>query len=122
MWNECELYSPSQSPCLLELAEQPVVCPQGEVERPGFVVLRVSLEVLDDVCEEVSALHTAARRLVAQLGEMDVEVVVRRLVVQVDSQLTGWEVEALQDGLLRHSETDIIIQSVLHNIMDVYEK
>lgn len=103
----------SQPPRLLKLAEQSVVRPQGEVQGPGFVVLRVGLEVLDDVCEEVGTLHPAARCLVAQLGEVDVEVVVGGLVVQVDSQLTGWQVVALQDGLLRHIETDVIILSGL---------
>ncbi len=57
-------------------------------------------------------LHAAARCLVAQLGEVDVEVVVRRLVVEVDSQLAGWKAVALQDGLLSHNETRIIILSV----------
>lgn len=67
------------------------------------------MQVLDDVCEEVGPLHAAARRLVAQLGEVDVEVVVGRLVVQVDSQLAGWKVVALQDGLLSRDDTRIII-------------
>lgn len=79
------MYSPLQSPCLLELAEQSIVSPQGEVQGAGFVELGVRLEVLDDVCQEVGSLHTTARRLVAQLGEVDVEVVVGRLVVKVDS-------------------------------------
>lgn len=92
----------SQPPRLLKVAEQSVLRPQGEVQGPGFVVLGVGLEVLDDVREEVRPLHAAARRLVAQLGEVDVEVVVGRLVVQVDSQLTGRKAVALQDGLLNH--------------------
>ena len=97
-----------QSFGLLELAEQSVVCPQGEVQCPVFVVVGVRLEVLDDVCEEVGTLHTTAWSLVAQLGEVDMEVVVRWLVVQVDPQLTGWEVVALQDGLLSHMKPAII--------------
>ena len=98
----------SQLPCLLELAEQSVIGPQGEVQRPSCVVLWVGLEVLDDISEEVGSLHTTARGLVAQLGEVDMEVVVGRLVVQVHSQLTGWEVVLLQDGLLSHNKSDII--------------
>lgn len=78
------MYSTLQSPCLFELAEQSIVRPQREIQGAGLVVLGVGLEVLDDVCQEVGALHTAARRLVAQLGEVDVKVVVGRLVVQVD--------------------------------------
>lgn len=101
--------SPLQPPCLLELAEQSVVCPQGKVQGPGFVVLGVRLDILDDVSEEVRPLHAAARRLVAQFGEMDVEMVVGRLVVQVDSQLAGWKVVALQDGLLRDNDTGVIL-------------
>lgn len=112
-------HSTLQSPCLLELAEQSVVCPQGEVQCPVFVVLGVRLEVLDDVREEVGALHATARSLVAQLGEVDVEVVVGRLVVQIDSQLASWEVVALQDGLLSHNETGIINLFVLFIIMDI---
>lgn len=93
-----------QPPCLFELAKQSIICPQGEVQGPGFIIMWVRLEVLDDICQEVGPLHATPRRFVSQLGEMDVEVVVGRLVVEVDSQLTGWKVVALQDGLLRHNE------------------
>lgn len=103
----------SKPPSFFELAEQSVVRPQGEVEGPGFVVKWVRLEVLDDVCEEVGALHTTARRLIAQLGEVDVEVVVGGLVVQVDSELTGWEVVALQDGLLSHRDKHVVFFVVI---------
>lgn len=104
----------SQPPRLLELAEQSVVRPQGEVQGPVLVVLGVRLEVLDNVCEEVGPLHAAARHLVAQLGEVDVKVVVGRLVVQVDSQLTGWKAVALQDGLLNHSEKGIVMFDIMN--------
>lgn len=97
-----------QPPCLLELAQQSVVCPQGEVQGPRFVVVGVGLEVLDDICEEVGPLHATPRRLVAQLGKVDVQVVVGRLVVHVDSQLTGWNLVTLQDGLLSHNETGVV--------------
>lgn len=103
------IFKESQPPCLLVFAEQSVVHPQGEVQGPGLVVLGVGLQVLDDVCEEVGPLHTAARSLVAQLGEVDVEVVVGRLVVQVHSQFTGWKLVALQDGFLDHKETSVVI-------------
>lgn len=92
---------------LSELPEQPVVGPQREVQRPRFVELWIPLEVLDDIWKKVGALHVAARRLVAQTCEMDVQVVVGRLVVQVDSQLAGWKVVALQDGLLKHIHTGV---------------
>ena len=59
------IFKESQPLCLLVFAEQSVVHPQGEVQGPGFVVLGVGLQVLDDVCEEVGPLHTAARSLVA---------------------------------------------------------
>lgn len=58
------------------------------------------MEILDDVCQKVGTLPAAPRHLVAQLGEVDVQVVVGRLVVQVDPQLAGWKLVALQDGLL----------------------
>lgn len=57
----------------------------------------------------MGALHAAARRLVAQPREVDMQVVVGRLVVEVDSQLAGWKVVALQDGLLKHICTDVAI-------------
>lgn len=58
------------------------------------------MEVLDDVCQQVGALPATPGHLVAQLGEVDVQVVVGRLVVQVDPQLAGWKLVALQDGFL----------------------
>lgn len=57
----------------------------------------------------MGSLHTAARRVIAQLGEVDVQVVIGGLVVQVDSQLTGWKVVALENGLLIY--TDIIAEN-----------
>lgn len=72
---------------------------------------------MDGVSEEVGPLHAAARRLVAQLGEVDVEVVVGRLVVQVDSQLAGWKLVALQDGLLSHNETGVVNLSVCLSLL-----
>lgn len=93
-----------QPPCLFEPAQQSIICPQGEVQGPGFIILWVRLEVLDHICQEVGPLHATPRHLVPQLGEMDMEVVVGRLVVEVDPQLTGWKVVLLQDGLLHHSE------------------
>lgn len=63
------------------------------------------MEVLDDVCQEVGTLPAAAGHLVAQLGEVDVQVVVGWLVVQVDPQLAGWKLVALPDGLLECGET-----------------
>lgn len=53
------------------------------------------MEILDDVCQEVGALSAAPGYLIAQLGEVDVQVVVGWLVVQVDPQLAGWELVAL---------------------------
>lgn len=63
------------------------------------------MEVLDDIGEEVGTLPTAPGHLIAQLGEMDVQVVVGRLVVQVDPQLAGWKLVALQNGLLERNKT-----------------
>lgn len=89
------IYNMSQPPSLFELAEQPVVCSERKVQGAGLVVRGIGLEVLDDVCEEVSPLYPTAWRLVAQFGEVDVEVVVGRLVVQVNSKFTGRDVVAL---------------------------
>lgn len=60
------------------------------------------MQVLDDVGQQVGAVHTAARRLVAQLGEVKVQVVVRRLVVQVGPQFAGRKVVLLKDDFLNH--------------------
>lgn len=57
----------------------------------------------------MGSLHTAARRVIAQLGEVDVQVVIGGLVVQIDSQLTAWKVVALEDGFLIY--TDIITEN-----------
>lgn len=57
----------------------------------------------------MGSLHTAARRVIAQLGEVDVQVVIGGLVVQVDSQLTGWKAVALENGFLIY--TDIIAEN-----------
>lgn len=100
---------------LLELVHQPVVGPQGEVHGLGFVVVRVQVEVLDDVCEEVGALPAAPGHLVAQLGEVDVQVVVGRLVVQVDPQLAGWKLVALQDGLLERGKDETAQPQLTHH-------
>lgn len=51
--------------------------------------------------------------LVAQLGEIKVEVVVGRLVVQVDSQFTGGKVVLLQNDFLNHKERDIMFLFLL---------
>lgn len=95
----------SEPPSFLELVHQPVVGPQGEVHSLGFVVVRVQVEVLDNVCQEVGSLPTAPRHFIAQLGEVDVQVVVGRLVVQVDPELAGLKLVALQDGLLECGKT-----------------
>lgn len=96
-------FSVLQPSRFLEPAEQPIICPQREAQCPGLVELRVRLEVLDDVREEVSALHAAAWRLKAQISEVDVQVVVGGLVMQVDPQLAVWKVVAPQNGLLHHN-------------------
>ncbi|TNN59424.1 hypothetical protein EYF80_030339 [Liparis tanakae] len=75
-------------------------------------VLGVGLEVLDDVREEVRPLHAAARRLVAQLGEVDVEVVVGRLVVQLGpSEQLGQGV--LSDGSLLQDDHSLLIAELV---------
>lgn len=56
----------------------------------------------------MGALHATAWHLITQLGEVDVEVVVRWLVVDVDPQLGSWKVVTLQDGLLNYNYRDVI--------------
>ena len=65
-----------------------------------MIVLGVCLEVLDDVRKQVGMLHPTARGIVAQGVEVDVEVVVGRLVVEVHLQLTGCHTVPLQNALL----------------------
>lgn len=62
------------------------------------------MQILDDVSQQVGAVHTTARRLVAQLGKVKVQVVVRRLVVQVGPQFASWKVVLLKDDFLQHRE------------------
>lgn len=77
---------------------------EGEVEGGRSVVVTLELEVLDDVGQQVSPLHAAARCVVAEAGEVDVEVVVGGLVVQVDPQLGGWQLVALKDDFLKDNQ------------------
>ena len=65
-----------------------------------LVVRGVCLHVQDDVGEQVGSLYPAARCVVAQRGEVHVQVVVGRLVVQVDAQLTRRDTVSLKNGLL----------------------
>ena len=95
---------PLQPPRLLEPGEQSVVGAEGEAEAPLAVEPPVRPEVLDDVGEQVGPLHPAAGGLRGQRREVDVEVVVRRLVVEVHAQLAGGKAVALEDGLLGHRE------------------
>ena len=85
---------------------QPIVCAEGAAEAALAVELPVPLEVLDDVGEQVGALHAGARGLAAQRREVHVEVVVRRLVVEVHPQLTGRKTIPLENGLLGHRGTE----------------
>lgn len=50
-------------------------------------------------------LHSTSWGLIAQHGEVDMEMVVGGLVVQVDSQLTGRKFILLQYGFLRQNKT-----------------
>lgn len=92
-------------PSLLELCEQSIISSQGKVEGVGLVVVWVWLEVLDDISQKMRSLHSTSWCLIAQLGEMDVEVVVRGLVVQVDSQLTGRKLVLLHYSFLNQNNT-----------------
>lgn len=93
----------SQPPGLSELGEESVLSAEGEVEGGPPVVVALEPEVLDDAGQQVSALHAAARGVVAEPGEVDVEVVVGGLVVQVDPQLGGRQLVALEDDFLKDS-------------------
>lgn len=74
------------------------------------------MQVLDDVGQQVGAVHTAARRLVAQLGEVKVQVVVRRLVVQVGPQFAGRKVVLLKDDFLKHRERQEMLVKTLPKV------
>lgn len=106
-------YTMLYSPCLLEFSEQSIICSQGKVKGPEFVVVRVGLEVLNDICKEMGPLNTTSWCFVAQHGEMDMEMVVRWLVVQVDSQLTGRKIVALHYDLLMQNETALFLYLIL---------
>lgn len=103
----------SKPPGLFELVQQSVVFAQGEVQCPRLVIVGIKMQVLDDVGQQVGAVHTAARRLVAQLGEVKVQVVVRRLVVQVGPQFAGRKVVLLKDDFLKHRERQEMLVKTL---------
>lgn len=75
----------SHSSCLLEFLKQKFVSLKGEGQSPFLVVRGVQRQVVNHVCQEMGSLDGAARGVVAQGGEMHVQVVVGGLVMQVDS-------------------------------------
>lgn len=93
-----------QPSSLFELVQKSVFGTEGEVEGGRSVVVALELEILDDVGQQVSPLHAAAWCVVAEPGEVDVEVVVGGLVVQVDPQLGGRQLVALKDDFLKDNE------------------
>lgn len=88
-----------------ELGEQSIFSSQGKGEGVRLVVVRVGLEVLDDISQKMCPLHSTSWGLIAQHGEMDMQVVVGGLIVQVDSQLTGRKFILLHYGFLRKNKT-----------------
>lgn len=90
---------------LSELGEQSIFSSQGKGEGVRLVVVRVGLEVLDNISQKMCPLHSTSWGLIAQLSEMDMQVVVGGLVVQVDSQLTGRKFILLHYGFLRKNKT-----------------
>lgn len=90
---------------LSELGEQSIFSSQGKGEGVRLVVVWVGLEVLDNISQKMCPLHSTSWGLIAQLGEMDMQVVVGGLVVQVNSQLTGRKFILLHYGFLRKNKT-----------------
>lgn len=88
------------SPSFSEFAQQCVVRSNGEGQCVFAVVLRLVLQVLDDVSEQVRSLHTTPWSFIIQRNEVHMEVVVGWLVVQHHSQFRCRDAVALHDGLL----------------------
>lgn len=93
-----------EPPGLFELVQKSMFSTKREVEGGRSVVVTLELEVLDDVGQQVSPLHAATWCVVAEAGEVDMEVVVGGLVVQVDPQLGGRQLVALKDDLLKDNQ------------------
>lgn len=89
---------------LFELVQKSVFSTEREVQGGRSVVVALELEVLDDVGQQVSPLHAAAWCVIAEPGEVDVEVIVGGLVVKVDPQLGGRQFVALKDDVLKDNE------------------
>lgn len=85
---------------LLQELEQRVISPEGEGEAAMLVVGRVLLQVLNNLRQQVCALHGCARRLKAQGCEVYVQMVVGGQVMQVNSQPISRHLVALLDGVL----------------------
>lgn len=85
----------SDSVCFLEFLQQRFISSQGKGQRSLLIELGVELQVLDHIGEEVGTLHGTTRRVVAQGGEMHMEMVVGWVVMEVNPQLGSSDAKAL---------------------------
>lgn len=85
---------------LFELEEQTIIGTQREGQAAVVIVTRICLQVLDDIRKQVSPLHPTAWGFVVQRGEVDVEVIVRGLIVQIHPQFAGRDTVTLLNGVL----------------------
>lgn len=97
----------SRQPCadsvflgFLQELEQGVIRPEGKGKGALLVVLWVTLQVLNHLCQQVSPLHPRARGFEAQGGEVHMQVVVGGQVVQVHTEAVRFHLVALQDSFL----------------------
>lgn len=62
-----------------------------------LVVIRHEFQIFDNCRQQVTLLAVNPRRIVLQIGEMYVQVIERRLIMNVDSQLVGVDTVPLFD-------------------------
>lgn len=88
--------------CLVHV-EDIVHLADSEGKSGLFVVIAHHFNVVNDCAKEVGLLCIDTGCLVAQVGEVYVEVVERGLIMEVDAQLAVWQVVFLEDFFLKRN-------------------
>lgn len=87
-------------PGLFELEEQGIIGTQWERQATVVIVTGICLQVLNDIGKQVGSFHSTSWSVVLQRGEMDVEVIVRRLIVEINAQFARRDAVLPLNGIL----------------------
>ena len=79
---------------------QTLISFHGERQRLLLIVFRIQFYVVDDVSEKMCSFYPTSGCIIFEMRKVNVEIVVRRLVVKIDPQLTLGNRELLLDGSL----------------------